>query len=67
MTFSGSKLRDIRERAGQSREQVAVALDVSSATIGNWERGVYVPDANDVKALGTCLGVPTDDFYEAAA
>lgn len=67
MTFSGPKLRQIREGAGRSREECGVHLKTSSATIGNWERGLYVPNANDIKALAEYLGVQMDAFYETAA
>jgi transcriptional regulator with XRE-family HTH domain len=67
MTFSGSKLREIREAAGRSREDLAAHLRTSSATIGNWERGVHVPDANDTRALADYFGIGMDALYETAA
>lgn len=67
MRFSGSKLRTIREGREASREAVAVAVGTSAATIGNWERDVHVPDANDLRRLADFLGVPTDEFFEQSA
>lgn len=66
MRFSGSKLRQLREAGGKSREEVAVALGTSSATIGNWEREVHVPDTNQGLALASYFGVTVEDLSEPA-
>jgi transcriptional regulator with XRE-family HTH domain len=34
-----SKVADLRERAGLTQRQLAIALDVTESTIANWERG----------------------------
>ena len=38
------KLKDIREKAGLTQEQLAEAIMVSRQTISNWENGKSLPD-----------------------
>ena len=42
----GQTLKKLREGCGMSREEVAAILDKSSKTIGHWESGYAMPDAN---------------------
>ena len=42
----GQTLRQLREDAGLSRDQVAAILEKSVKTIGHWESGYATPDAN---------------------
>lgn len=43
MTVSGDNIREARERAGLTQEQLAQRLGVTMRTVGNWERGATVP------------------------
>ena len=42
----GQTLKKLREGCGMSREEVAAILEKSSKTIGHWESGYAMPDAN---------------------
>lgn len=45
------RLREAREKAGLSREQVASQCQVSNETIANWESGRSDPRASQLKTL----------------
>lgn len=68
-----SRLRAAREEAGLSRERLAVAAGLSSATLGRIEAGGYRPRLASLEALAAALGttaaelLATDDEPEAAA
>lgn len=61
MAKSGSMiLREAREKAGLSREQLALRLEcVSVATIKRWEYGESRPDSADVARIGEILADST--------
>lgn len=43
MELTGERLRQARERAELTQEQLAAALNVGARTVGNWERGATMP------------------------
>lgn len=47
----GTYLKDHREKAGLTQQQVADACDCKAQFISNWERGVCVPPMNILKRL----------------
>lgn len=55
-----TRLKDLRERDGVSREAVARQLGVSAMTIRNWEKGDTEPSASQVRALAELFGVSAD-------
>ncbi|MFM7427291.1 MAG: helix-turn-helix transcriptional regulator [Elainella sp.] len=57
-------LRELRERAGLSQEGLARAINVSSKTISNWERGTGAASLTipQVKALCEALGVTLSEL-----
>jgi DNA-binding XRE family transcriptional regulator len=61
--FDGSRVRTLREEAGYSREQVAVAVRRSWNAIYQIERGELVPSEPLQAALAALLDVPIDAFY----
>jgi transcriptional regulator with XRE-family HTH domain len=63
-TFSGTRLRQLREAAGYSREQVAVAIHRSWNAVYQYERGETSPGAEALAALAALLNCRIDDFYE---
>jgi len=63
-TFSGERLRTIRDAAGYSREQVAVAIRRSWNAIYQFERGDLTPGREAQEGLASLLGCRIDDFYE---
>lgn len=66
-TFSGTRLRDIREAAGYTREQVAVAVRRSWNAIYQYERGEMRPSTETQAALAALLDCSIDEFYVEAA
>lgn len=54
------RLNDLRLRAKLTQDQVASAIGVTRATVGNWETGRYTPDLNTVIALSKYFGVSVD-------
>jgi DNA-binding XRE family transcriptional regulator len=61
--FSGRRLRELREEAGYSREQVAVAISRTWHSIYQFERDELKPGREAQEALADLLGVRMDDFY----
>ena len=69
MSYVGRKLREARERAGLTQEQLIERLaqrgiSCTRNTIGNWERGVGAPDAKELPALAQSLAVDILFFFD---
>lgn len=58
----GRGIRRARMAAGVSQAELARRLDVSRASVANWETGVMCPRFKTVVALAEALGCKTDDF-----
>lgn len=54
------RFREARKAAGMSAEQAAVKLGVSISTLFSWERGQYLPRANDIRRMATIYDVSAD-------
>jgi HTH-type transcriptional regulator, cell division transcriptional repressor len=54
----GERLRDAREAAGMSQQQIASRLGVKAATVNHWETGKKEPRANRLQMLASLLNVP---------
>jgi DNA-binding XRE family transcriptional regulator len=61
--FCGKRLRDVREAAGFSREQVAVAVRRSWNSIYQYERSEMRPSTQTQADLAAFFGCRIDDFY----
>lgn len=55
-TNLGTRLKRARLQQGLSQGQVAEKLDVSQATVSNWEQGKSAPDERELKKLERVLG-----------
>ncbi len=55
-------IRQLREDRGWSPVQLAARLDVSLATIYNWETGKYEPRASQLRRIAKEFGVSMDDI-----
>jgi transcriptional regulator with XRE-family HTH domain len=62
--FSGTKLREIRERNGFSREQLALASGVAAATVSVYENGYRRPSRAALLRLAAALGVSPRDLVD---
>lgn len=56
-------LEEHRHRAELSREEIAVALGVTSVTIWRWERNRNQPDLEQLIILSRALGVPMHNLF----
>lgn len=59
------KLKDARERAGLTQEQVAQAVMVSRQTVSNWENGKSLPDIISVMKLSDLYKISVDEFLKS--
>lgn len=64
MRFSGSRLRQIRRRAGLRVVDVCYRLDLSTRAVYSWEQGKTSPDADHLGRLAALFGVSIDDLFE---
>ena len=55
-------IRQLREEAGETQLQVAIAIGVTPATVYNWERGQFEPKASQLRALAKHFTVSMDDI-----
>ena len=51
----GSRIAIARKAAGLNQEELAAAVGVHKQTISRYERGVLVPDANEICAMVSTL------------
>lgn len=58
------KLKDFREKAGLTQEQVAEAVMVSRQTISNWENGKSLPDIISVIKLSSLYKISIDELLK---
>lgn len=56
----GPMLRDLREQAGLSQEELASKAQVSRASIQNWEGNRTAPRRAESRRLAAALGVSVD-------
>ena len=64
----GQKITDARKRAGYSRRKLMLLLrvrgiDITEATIRNWESGMTMPPANSLYAISQELAVGIGNFF----
>lgn len=58
------KLKEVRERAGLTQEQVSQAAMVSRQTISNWENGRSLPDIISIIKLSDIYGISVDELLK---
>lgn len=61
-TFRGDRMRELRQRDGLSRAELALLAQVSPETVRNAERGECHPSARVVRALAEALAVPVAEL-----
>lgn len=59
MTF-GAKLKQARQNAKMSQEELAVKMSVSRSAIAKWETDKGMPDVQNLKTIAFVLGVSID-------
>lgn len=55
-------IRELREEAGETQLQLAVAIAVTPSTVYNWERGQFEPKASQLRALAKHFNVSMDEI-----
>ncbi len=60
----GRFIAEQRKRAGLTQAQLAETLDVSNKTISRWERGINLPDYDQVLTLSNLFEVDVRDFMK---
>lgn len=60
MVNSELQIRDVREKAGITQEELAEQMEVSRQTISRWETGATRPSADKLARLSQVLGVSAD-------
>lgn len=63
LAFSPTRLREIRDAAGMTREHVAPRASRSVRTLANWENGETQPEAGDLARLAAIYRCEIRDFY----
>ena len=60
----GRFIAEQRKRKGLTQAQLAETLDVSNKTISRWERGINLPDYDQVLTLSNLFEVDVRDFMK---
>jgi len=53
-------IRQLREERSWTQLEVAFKLNVTPATVSNWERGQFDPKARQLRAIAELFGVSMD-------
>jgi transcriptional regulator with XRE-family HTH domain len=64
-SFSGKRFREIRERRGMSREELALAVNRGAIQIYRWEREIQLPSPATIGAIARALRVDVEQLYDA--
>ena len=59
-TIFSKRLRELREDKNLSMQELAVIINVSNATISNWENEINEPKISYLAALAKYFGVSAD-------
>lgn len=60
-------IRELRKSKGLSQEELALKLNVVRQTVSKWERGLSVPDAEMLVAIGGVLDTPVSTLLGETA
>ena len=58
-----TRLRELRESKGATREEMAQALSLSPATIKFWELGIRSPNEERIREIAAYHGLSMAEFY----
>jgi transcriptional regulator with XRE-family HTH domain len=59
----GANLRERREAAGLSQQQLGLRVERGQQQVSHWESGDHRPSAEHLEALAAVLGCHWTDFY----
>lgn len=60
----GAKIKQLRNKAGMTQEQLATALGISAQSVSKWENAVTMPDVALLPLLAGELGVSIDELFD---
>ena len=66
-SWFGARLRELREQAGLTQQQLADKCGVKWEAVSRWERGTREPGWSNVVALAEALGVECTAFLQELA
>ena len=52
-----------RVNAGMTQDEVAEKLKVSNKTVGNWEKGITIPNSATIYMLSDLYKIPEDNIF----
>lgn len=58
----GKFLAQLRREAGLTQEALGGVLGVTNKTVSRWENGNYLPDLDQLEAIGARFGVSVDEL-----
>ena len=56
-------IKELREAAGLSQQQLAAAMGVLQSAVSNWETEIALPRARQLPALAAALGCTINDLF----
>jgi transcriptional regulator with XRE-family HTH domain len=64
--FDSHALRRLRRAAGLSRDQLAHLAEMTTSSVGKYERGERMPRADSLGLLASALGCSVNDLFRDA-
>ena len=58
------RIRELRQRAGLSQQELGKHLGVSAVAVGKWERGQTQPDIPSLTRMADLFGTTLDDLCD---
>ncbi|MDI9469559.1 MAG: helix-turn-helix domain-containing protein [Bacillota bacterium] len=62
----GERIKEARKQCGLTQKQLAEKMQLSGASIAEWEEDKALPDTANLKALAQLLNVSVDDLLNSA-
>jgi transcriptional regulator with XRE-family HTH domain len=56
----GLRIKEARDRADMSQNELARLLDITGGAVGQWELGITIPRAQTINRLSEIFGVSPD-------
>lgn len=60
----GYKIRQMRNSAGMTQEQLATSLGVSAQSVSKWENEISMPDITLLPDIAEAFGVSIDELFD---
>ena len=60
----GNKIKQLRQKAGLTQEQLGATLAISAQSVSKWENSVTMPDISLLPLLSAALGVTIDEIFD---